>query len=81
MGRVKSHYHDQIANLTKLDQQQLHIPIYPEEAMTEAEQEALFDFLYAEYLSREEAYKFEDNYEPFETKPKGAVTARPKEGA
>ena len=65
MGRVKSHYHDQIAN-----QATQHIPIYPEEAMTEEQLEAFLDALYAEYLSREEAYKFEDNYEPFETTPK-----------
>lgn len=64
MGRVKSHYHDQIAN-----QATQHIPIYPEEAMTEEQLEAYLDQLYAEYLSREEAYRFEDNFEPFETKP------------
>lgn len=69
MGRVKSHYHNQITNLTKLDQRQ--IPQYPEDKMTEEQLEAYLDALYAEYLSREEAYKFEDNYEPFETKPRG----------
>lgn len=77
MGRVKSHYHNQIAN-----QATQHIPIYPEEPMTEAEQEAYFDHLYEEYKAKEEAYKFEDNYEPFETaKPRGAVAAKPKGGA
>ena len=40
--------------------------------MTEQELEAYLDSLYAEYVAKEEAYKFEDNYAPFETKPGAA---------
>ncbi len=37
--------------------------------LTELEQDAYFDQLYAEWLQSQQAYAFEDNYEPFETKP------------
>lgn len=36
--------------------------------LTELEQDAYFDQLYAEWLQSQQAYAFEDNYEPFETK-------------
>jgi len=42
-------------------------PIPKYEPMTEAEMEDYLDALYAEWLSKQEAYAFEDNYEPFET--------------
>lgn len=38
------------------------------EPMTEAEIEDYLDALYAEWVAKHEAYAFEDNYEPFETR-------------
>lgn len=70
MGRVKAHYHEYLTMLDQTQPEPLHIPSYPEQAMTEQELEAYLDHLYAEYQAKEDAYKFEDNYEPFETKPR-----------
>ncbi len=36
--------------------------------LTELEQDAYFDRLYEEWLQSQQAYTYEDNYEPFETK-------------
>lgn len=38
------------------------------EPMTEAEIEDYLDALYAEWVAKHEAYEFENNYEPFETR-------------
>jgi len=42
------------------------VPAY--EPMTDEEMEDYLDALYADWVSKQEAYLFEDNYEPFETK-------------
>lgn len=52
-------------------------PIPKYEPMTEAEMEDYLDALYAEWLAKQEAYAFEDNYEPFETKKIRRVSHAP----
>jgi hypothetical protein len=37
-----------------------------EQQMTEAELEDYLDHLYAEYLMKQDAYRYEDNHNPFE---------------
>jgi SOS response regulatory protein OraA/RecX len=40
-----------------------------EQQMSEAEIEEYLDYLYAEHLMKQEAYRYEDNHKPFEAKP------------
>ena len=62
MGRLKSFYHEEL-----MLQQEQH-PL--DQQMTEAEIEDYLDRLYEEWVSKQEAYYYEDNYKPFETKLK-----------
>jgi len=58
MGRLKSFYHDELML------QQADIPL--DQQMTEAEIEDYLDRLYEEWVAKQEAYYYEDNYKPFE---------------
>lgn len=58
MGRLKSYYHDELML------QQADIPL--DQQMTEAEIEDYLDRLYEEWVAKQEAYYYEDNYKPFE---------------
>lgn len=58
MGRLKSYYHDELML------QQADIPL--DQQMTEAEIEDYLDKLYEEWVAKQEAYYYEDNYKPFE---------------
>jgi SOS response regulatory protein OraA/RecX len=40
-----------------------------EQQMSEAEIEDYLDRLYDEWITTQEAYRYEDNYKPFETRP------------
>lgn len=62
MGRLKSFYHDELML------QQADMPL--DQQMTEAEIEDYLDKLYEEWVAKQQAYYYEDNYRPFETKPK-----------
>ena len=62
MSQVKRYYHDELML------QQADIPL--DQQMTEAEIEDYLDRLYEEWVAKQEAYYYEDNYKPFETKPK-----------
>lgn len=68
MSAIKRYYHDELmlqqANVP-LDQQDHH----QHQQMSEAEIEDYLDALYADYLAKQEAYYYEDNYKPFETRP------------
>jgi len=44
--------------------------------LSEREQDAYFDRLYEEWLRDQQAYAYEDNYEPFETKPTNLTNVR-----
>jgi hypothetical protein len=44
-------------------------PPTPWEHLTDAEYECYIDALWTEWTLQNEAYRFEDNYEPFETRP------------
>lgn len=61
MGRVKTYYHDQLN--TKQ-------PERPEQHMSDEELESYLELLHEEWLARQEAYRYEDNYKPFEVKAK-----------
>jgi hypothetical protein len=50
-----------------------------EQQMTEAEIEEYLDYLYAEYLMKQEAYRYEDNPNPNDTN-KGANNVRCSNG-
>lgn len=58
MGKLKSFYHDELML------QQADIPL--DQQMTEAEIEDYLDRLYEEWVAKQEAYYYEDNYKPFE---------------
>lgn len=58
MGRLKSYYHDELML------QQADIPL--DQQMTEAEIEDYLDRLYEEWVAKQQAYYYEDNYKPFE---------------
>ena len=58
MGRLKSFYHDELML------QQADMPL--DQQMTEAEIEDYLDRLYEDWVSKQEAYYYEDNYKPFE---------------
>lgn len=47
-----------------------HLMHMEEQRMTEAELEDYLDHLYQEWLMKQEAYCYEDNYKPFEVKAK-----------
>lgn len=47
-----------------------HLMHMEEQRMTEAELEDYLDHLYQEWLAQHEAYRYEDNYKPFEVKAK-----------
>ncbi len=42
--------------------------------IAELEQDAYFDRLYEEWLQSQQAYAYEDNYEPFEARPVSNLT-------
>lgn len=44
--------------------------------MTDAEIETYLELLHEEWLAKQEAYSYEDNYKPFEVKAKGANNVR-----
>ena len=58
MSQVKRYYHDELML------QQADIPL--DQQMTEAEIEDYLDRLYEEWVAKQEAYYYEDNYKPFE---------------
>jgi len=58
MGAIKRYYHDEI-----MLQQEQH-PL--DQQMSEAEIEDYLDRLYDEWITTQEAYRYEDNYKPFE---------------
>lgn len=58
MGSLKRYYHDEI-----MLQQEQH-PL--DQQMTEAEIEDYLDALYEEFIIKQEAYRYEDNYKSFE---------------
>lgn len=58
MGRLKSFYHDELML------QQADMPL--DQQMTEAEIEDYLDKLYEEWVAKQQAYYYEDNYKPFE---------------
>ena len=58
MGRLKSYYHDELML------QQADIPL--DQQMSEEEIEDYLDKLYEEWVAKQEAYYYEDNYKPFE---------------
>lgn len=47
-----------------------HLMHMEEQRMTEAELEDYLDHLYQEWLAQHEAYRYEDNYKPFEVRAK-----------
>ena len=58
MSQVKRYYHDELML------QQADIPL--DQQMTEAEIEDYLDRLYEEWVAKQQAYYYEDNYKPFE---------------
>ena len=61
MSQVKRYYHDELML------QQTDVPLDQQDhQMSEAEIEDYLDALYADYLAKQEAYYYEDNYKPFE---------------
>lgn len=58
MSQIKRYYHDELML------QQADIPL--DQQMTEAEIEDYLDRLYEEWVAKQEAYYYEDNYKPFE---------------
>jgi hypothetical protein len=58
MGAIKRYYHDEL-----MLQQEQH-PL--DQQMSEAEIEDYLDRLYDEWITTQEAYRYEDNYKPFE---------------
>ena len=58
MSQVKRYYHDELML------QQADMPL--DQQMTEAEIEDYLDRLYEEWVAKQEAYYYEDNYKPFE---------------
>jgi len=61
MGAIKRYYHDELML------QQTDLPLDQQDhQMSEAEIEDYLDALYEDYIARQEAYRYEDNYKPFE---------------